>query len=57
MDSWERFDRTPLSDKEAFYSGLNMEHITDVDYRCRHAKRVLKYFSNKDLGDYHDLYV
>ena len=37
MDSWERFDRTPLSDKEAFYSGLNMEHITDVDYRCRHA--------------------
>ena len=32
-----------------------MENITDVDYR--HAKRVLKYFNNKKLRDYHDLYV
>ena len=32
-----------------------MEDITDVDYR--HAKRVFKNFSNKHLGDYHDLYV
>ena len=32
-----------------------MEDITDVDYR--HAKRVLKNISNKNLGDYHDLYV
>ena len=32
-----------------------MEDITDVDYR--HAKRVLKYFNNKNVGDYHDLYV
>ena len=23
MDSWERFDETSLSDKEAFYSSLN----------------------------------
>ena len=55
MDSWERFDETSLSDKEAFYNSLNMEDITDVDYR--HAKRVFKNFSNKNLGDYHDLYV
>ena len=27
MDSWERFDETSLSDKEAFYSSLNMKHI------------------------------
>ena len=54
MDSWQRFDET-LPDKEAFYSNLNMEDITDVDYR--HAKRLLKYFSNKNIGDYHDLYV
>ena len=49
MDSWERFDET-LSDKEAFYSSLNMEDITDVDHR--HAKRVFKNLNNKNLGDY-----
>ena len=55
MDSWERFDETSLPDKEAFYSSLNMEDITDVDYR--HGKRVLKYLDNKNLGDYHELHV
>ena len=55
MDNWERFDETSVSDKEAFYSSLNMENITDVDYR--HAKRVFKNLNNKNLGDYHDLYV
>ena len=55
MDSWERFDETSLPDKEAFYSNLNMEDITDVDHR--HAKRVFKNLSNKNLGDYHDLHV
>ena len=60
MDSWERFDEISLPDKKAFYSNLNMEDITDVDHR--HAKRVfngvaLKNLSNKNLGDYHDLYV
>ena len=53
-DSWERFDET-LPDKEAFYSSLNMEDITDVDHR--HAKRVFKSLNNKHLGNYHDLYV
>ena len=57
--SWERFNET-LPDKEAFYSNLNMGDITDVDHR--HAKRVfnevaLKSLNNKNLGDYHDLYV
>ena len=55
MDSWERFDETSFPNKEAFYSSLNMEDITDVDHR--HAKRVFKNLSNKNLGDYHDLYV
>ena len=55
MDSWERFNETSMPDKEAFYSNLNMEDITDVDYR--HAKRVFENLSNKNLGDYHDLYV
>ena len=60
MDSWERFDESSLPDKEAFYSNLNMEDITDVDYR--HAERVFngtafKNLNNKNLGEYHDLYV
>ena len=55
MDSWEQFDETSLTDKEAFYSSLNMEYITDVDHR--HAKRIFKNLNNKNLGDYHDLYI
>ena len=55
MDSWERFNETSLPDKEPFYSNVNMEDIADVDYR--HAKRIFKILRNKNLGDYHDLYV
>ena len=55
MGSWERFDETSLHDKEAFYSSLSIEDNTDVDHR--HAKRVFKNINNKNLGDYHDLYV
>ena len=32
-----------------------MEDIIDVDHR--HAKRVFKNLSNKNLGEYHDFYV
>ena len=38
-----------------FYSNLNKESITDIDYR--HAKNVFSKFNNNNLGDYHDLYV
>ena len=55
IDSWERFYETSLSDKETFYSNLNMEDITDVDHR--HAKRVFKSLNIKNLGAYHDLHV
>ena len=41
--------------KKAFYSSLNMKDITDIDHR--HAKRVFKILNNKNLGDYHDLYI
>ena len=54
MDSFERFFET-LPDKDAFYSNLNMESITDINYR--HVKNVFNKFSNNNLGDYHDLYV
>ena len=52
IDSWGRFNETLLPDKEVFYSNLNVEDITDVDHR--HAKRVFKNLSNKNLGDYRD---
>ena len=40
MDNWERFDETLLPNKEAFYSSLNMEDITDTDFR--HANKVFE---------------
>ena len=55
MDSWERFDETSLPDKEAFYSELNLEDITDKDYE--HAQKVWKVFEIKNLSEYHDLCV
>ena len=55
MDNWERFDETLLPNKETFYNNLNMEAITDSDYR--HANKVFKEFKLKHLGEYHDLYV
>ena len=42
MNSWEKFDKSSMPDKGAYYSSLNMEDITDVD--DRHAKRLFKYF-------------
>ena len=55
MDSFKRFFKTSFPDKEKFYSNLNMESITDIDYRL--AKNVFNKFDNNTLGDYHDLYV
>ena len=55
MDSSETFDKTSLPNKEAFYSELNLEDITDEDYE--HAQKVWKVFGIKNLGGYHDLYV
>ena len=40
MDNWERFDETSLTNKEPFYSSLNMENIDDIDYR--HGNNVFK---------------
>ena len=42
------------SPKEAFYSELNLENITDKDYE--HVKKVQEAFEIKNLGDYHDLH-
>ena len=55
MDSWERFNEKLLPSKKDFYSNLNMDDISDTDYR--HANDVFKRFKLEILGDYHDLYV
>ena len=55
IDSWERCDEALLPKKEDFYSSLNMENITSIDYS--HAKKVFKNFNNKNIGDYHDWFV
>ena len=55
VDNWERFSEISLPSKKDFYSNLNMEDISDIDYR--HANNVFKRFKLENLGDYHDLYV
>ena len=55
MNTWERFNEISLPSKEDFYSNLNMEDISDIDYS--HANNVFKRFKLENLGDYHDLYV
>ena len=41
--------------REAFYSHLTEEHITDDEYE--YAKKVWKEYGCKTLGNYHDLCV
>ena len=53
MDDWEKFNETTLTEKEEFYSNLNMEQITEAVYM--HGKRVYKDFEIKNLGIYYDL--
>ena len=47
MESWERFNETSLPDKEAFYSKLNLEGISNIDYA--HSQKVWKVFEIKNL--------
>ena len=46
-DDRKKFNEKSLPEQEDFYSHLNMEDITDVDYA--HAKRVCKNFEMKSL--------
>ena len=45
IDSWERFDKTSLPDKKAFYSELYLEDITEEDYT--HPEKVFEEFKLK----------
>ena len=55
MNDWQKFNETSLSEKEDFYSHLNMKDITDADYA--HAKRVCKDLEIKNSGEFQDLNV
>ena len=55
MGSWEKFDETTLPPKEAFYSNLNLEDISDEQYG--HAQKLWDVFEINNLGEYRDLYL
>ena len=55
MDNWGKFDETTLPPKEAFYSNLNLENISNEDYA--HTRTVLEVFEIKNRDEYHNLYV
>ena len=55
MDSWEKFDETSIPPKETFYREVNLENITDKDYK--QVKKIWKIFRINYRGKYHDLYV
>ena len=54
MDCFEKFNQTELPTKEQFYSILNSQHITNVEYD--YARKVWKTL-NFNMGEYHDLYL
>ena len=55
MTDVSKFDETALPSKQAFYSYLYEEDITDEDYR--RAQRIWEHFNIKNIGEYHDLYL
>ena len=55
MDSFERFEEPQLPPKDAFYSSLTEEDISEIDYT--HAQRVSNHFNMTDLGDDHNFYL
>ena len=54
VDCLKKLDETSLPPKEAFYSHLTGEGITDEDYQ--HAHTVWKEFNMGSMKDYHTLY-
>ena len=53
MDTQEKLKETKLPSKEAFYSKLNNENISDEDYA--HAQKVWRVFKMEHFKEYHDL--
>ena len=55
MDDMSKFQERQLPSKEAFFSQLTEEHISDEDYQ--HAQIVFTSCQLQTLGEYHDLYL
>jgi len=55
VDSYKRFGEIKLPPKEAFYSQLTREHISDMGNR--HGHQVWSAFKCQTLDDYHDIYL
>jgi len=55
FDSLDKFDATELPPKEAFFSEMNEEGITDEEYA--RARAVWTAFDCRTFKDYHDLYL
>jgi hypothetical protein len=55
FDSFEKFDCAELPPKEAFYSELNEEGITDAEYA--RAQAVWSTFGCRTFQQYHDFYL
>ena len=54
VDCIKKLDETSLPPKEAFYSKLTGEYMTDEDYQ--HAQTVWKEFNIVSKRDYHNLH-
>ena len=54
VDCMKKLDETSLPPKDAFYSKLTGESITDEDYQ--QAQTVWKEFNIETMKDYHNLY-
>ena len=52
MNSSERFQEPQLPPKDAIYSSLTEEDISEIDYT--HAQRLFNHFNMTDLRDYHN---
>ena len=55
INSFNCFNESQLPSKEAFFSKLTRECVSDKDYQ--HAQNVWKTFDIQSLGQYHDLYL
>ena len=55
FDGFDKLNETQLPPKEAFYSKLNDEDITEDNYQ--HAQKVWETFNMKTMREYHDLYL
>ena len=47
MDDWDRFNEKKLPNKSDFYSNLNMEDISEINYI--HALKIFNKFNIKNL--------